>query len=203
MPTTWTSTGGWSPPASTTSTMTYYYNQPGTIWSASSTTTMTINWSQTYPSRLERIWDRPPVRTYGATPSRPARAGSPSPARAKARELLVGFLDPLQKAQYDETGKFDIVGSDGTLYRIGPGTNGNVEWLDPANGNVKGKLCAHPRTYDYENRSIPEPDLHLGQLLALTTDERAWLEVANLHRGEWPPIRTARRIELPVNQLAA
>lgn len=202
MPTTWTSLNGLMLSATgTTSTMAYY--QPSTIWSSSSSTTVTFDWANTYPSGLERLWNRPPVRTYGATPSRPARTGSPSPARVRARELLVGFLNPLQKAQYDETGKFDIVGSDGTLYRIGPGTNGNVEWLDPANGNVKGKLCAHPCTYDYENRSIPEPDLHLGQLLALTTDERAWLEVANLHRGEWPPIRTARRTELPVNQLAA
>lgn len=203
MPTTWTSLNGLMTSASSTTSTLTYCNETWSSWSASSTTTLTVNWSQTYPSGLERLWNRPSVRTHGATPSRPARTGSPSPARAKARELLVGFLDPLQKAQYDETGKFDIVGSDGTLYRIGPGTNGNVEWIDPANGNVKGRLCAHPRAYDSENRRIPEPDLHLGQLLALTTDERAWLEVANLHRGEWPPIRTARRIELPVNQLAA
>lgn len=192
---------------STTSNTSTIYMPPGTTW-GNSNGIFTYSVTTTSGQMLDLLWNRPLV-TYGNTPARvtPRAPEPPQPqrglARTRARELLTGFLNALQKAQYEREGKFDIVGSDGTLYRIGPGTNGNVEWIDPATGTVKGRLCAHPRAYDYEDRSIPEPDLHLGQLLALTTDEKAWLEVANLHRGEWPPTRTERRIAVPANQLAA
>jgi hypothetical protein len=189
---------------SPTSTTTFYIS-PGTTWGyGNGAVTYTYTTSTTSGQLLDFLWDRPTV-TYGATPARTApyerRASElpAAPARTRARELLTGFLNDLQKAQYERDGKFDIVGSDGTLYRIGPGTNGNVEWIDPTTGTVKGRLCAHPRHIDHEGLRIPDPDLHLGQLLALTTDEKAWLEVANLHRGEWPPARTERRIAVSAN----
>lgn len=195
MPVVWNSTTDFWGPTST-STGNFYIGP----WTTGSLATVTFNVTNSYPPGiLDDLWYRP-VRAYG--PVEPGRIAPPDPrplpraATTRARELLTGFLNDLQKAQYEETGKFDIVGSDGTLYRIGPGTNGNVEWIDPATGRVQGRLCAHPRTYDHESRRIPDPDLHLGQLLALTTDERAWLEVANLHRGEWPPTHRARRIEV-------
>lgn len=209
MPTTWRALQGFNTSAWTVmgNTSTLYYG-PEAIWSTT-TSGSTLTFNFTYP-RNEiseyRLLDAQ-VQTWGSTPrpgGDPVARGAvhgparpPSPAVTRARELLLDFLNELQQAQYEEMGKFDIAGSDGTLYRIGPGTNGNVEWIDPATGQVKGRLCAHPRAYDYENRPIPEPDLHLGQLLALTTDERAWLEVANLHRGDWPPTYRERRIEVP------
>lgn len=105
----------------------------------------------------------------------------------RAQGLLFEFLDPVQQDQYEDDGTFQFVGSLGTEYLLTPGTNGNIRWLDDEL-NEGGRLCAHPRLYDGEGRALPEPDLHLGQFLALTNDELAWLETANVHRGDYPPV---------------
>ena len=72
---------------------------------------------------------------------------------------------------------FAVIGSHGTVYRINRGTSGNVEWIKP-DGTVGGRLCAHPCMRE---QWIPTEDVMLAQMLALTTNERAWLAVANVH----------------------
>jgi len=119
-------------------------------------------------------------------------------AEERARELLFRFLNDAQRAQYEDDGTFDFVGNLGTHYRIGPGTNGNVTWY--SDNQRRGQLCAHPRMRDPDGNLIPEPDLHLGQLFALTVDEAKWLGHANLHAGNWPP---THQPEVHATQLAA
>lgn len=104
-------------------------------------------------------------------------------ASGRARELLLALLDDTQRASYEETSSFEIVGSAGNRYRINRGANGNVLWLD--DDEVRGRLCAHP---DFVDGYLPDADVALAQMLALTTDEAAWLQRANVHAGRRPPI---------------
>jgi len=115
-------------------------------------------------------------------------------ATARARETLFRFLTPAQREQYESTGRFEVIGSAGGRYSIGPGSQGNVHWLDD-DGTFLGELCAHPteladaahphEEYRYR-RMIPEPDVHLAQMLHLLTDERGWVDTANVHSGRGP-----------------
>lgn len=108
-------------------------------------------------------------------------------ARDRADELLLSMLSPDQVADYVDNGAFNVIGSAGGRYRIRRGVSGNVDWLD-ADGQVGGRLCAHPTM---ENGWMPDQDVALAQLLALTTDEVAFVAVANVHAGRRPPILVA------------
>lgn len=121
------------------------------------------------------------------TPEAPVRrrravvAGSPD---ARARELLVSLLSPQQRESYERNEQFDVVGSLGNLYRIRRGSMGNIDWLTP-DGKVQGTLCAHP---SMREAYLPLPDVAAAQLLALTTDEAAFVRLANVHWGRRPPV---------------
>jgi hypothetical protein len=104
-------------------------------------------------------------------------------ARDRAVALLESMLGPEQVTHYRLHGTFEIIGSHGTLYRVCRGVSGNIEWIKP-DGSVGGRLCAHP---DMFGGWMPEADVHLSQLLALRTDERAFCRVANVHQGQRPP----------------
>lgn len=134
--------------------------------------------------------------TYGlatrVTPTPPeppeavqARATARTRAADRAEEFLVSMLSDRQKESYRLNGEFEVMGSAGNLYRIKRGKSGNIEWIKP-DGKVGGKLCAHP----HEGRAwLPTPDVMLAQMLALTTDEPSFIRIANVHRGNRPPIR--------------
>lgn len=107
-------------------------------------------------------------------------------ASDRARALLLALLDETQRASYEETSSFEVVGSAGNRYRINRGANGNVLWLD--DDEVRGRLCAHP---EFVDGYLPDADVALAQMLALTTDEAAWLQTANVHAGSRPPIPMA------------
>lgn len=102
-------------------------------------------------------------------------------ANERARELLFRFLTDEQRESYERDRRFDLVGSLGTPFRIRRDTMANIEVLD-LSGEVTGALCAHPA----EGEWLPEADKHLGQLLALQTDERRIMRLANCHRGVRP-----------------
>lgn len=104
-------------------------------------------------------------------------------AEERARELLLSLLPEDQKDPYRLTGVFEIIGSHGTRYRIRRGVAGNIDWLD-ADGHVGGNLCCHA-PQGGGDRWIPTADVMVGQLLALKTDEPAFLRVAN---GRKPPL---------------
>jgi hypothetical protein len=97
-------------------------------------------------------------------------------AAARARQLLLGELDPVQRAQFEAEGHFVVIGRRGGRYRIRPAVSANIDTLD-RRGRVTGRLCVHPqRAYDF-----PVEDVMLAQLLHLRDDERALLRIANRH----------------------
>lgn len=114
--------------------------------------------------------------------------------------LLRSILTAEQCASMDEHGYFVVTGSAGGRYRIRLHTsNGNIEWLRE-DDRVGGRICAHPTMTEHW---LPMADVALAQLLALTTDERAFAALANLHEGEWPPVlqrrpRQERRLRQPL-----
>lgn len=127
-----------------------------------------------------------------------ARAASVRRAVAtdRAIELLMSLLTERQQHAYLNDRYFDVIGSEGNIFRIGRGISGNVLWIDEM-GRVLGRLCAHPTMrHDW----LPEPDVHAAQLLAITTNERGWVQMANVHAGGRPnyaPIQnenTAQRV---------
>ncbi len=88
-------------------------------------------------------------------------------------KLLREWLSPEQLAQYDASGYFDVTGCDtGKRYRICRGTSMNVYEIDRA-GHPLVCLCFVPGSH------LVAGDVVLVQKIALETDERGALAVAN------------------------
>jgi hypothetical protein len=114
------------------------------------------------------------VREFAAAQERRAAV------QVRARSLLESLLSEEQRNSLRHHGRFQVTGSRGRRYCINAnGQSGNVDLLDDA-GGIMGKFCAHPAGY------LPDPDAWAAQLLALMTDEEAFLRVANLHWGHRP-----------------
>jgi len=112
-------------------------------------------------------------------------------ANERAKELLFRFLTDEQRESYERDRRFDLIGSEGTPFRIRRDTMANIEVLD-LSGEITGALCAHPA----EGEWLPEADKHLGQLLALQTDERRIMRLANCHRGTRPVYNGRMEVEV-------
>jgi hypothetical protein len=92
---------------------------------------------------------------------------------ARGVTLLGEWLSPEQKAQFDASRCFDVVGCDsGRRYRISHGTGTNVHEIDDAGRPVTG-WCFVPSGH------LVAGDVMLAQKIALETNERAALAVAN------------------------
>jgi hypothetical protein len=88
-------------------------------------------------------------------------------------ELLKEWLSPEQFAQYDAKSYFEVTGChSGKRYRISHGTSMNIYELDGA-GRPRVGLCFVPQGY------LVAGDVMLAQKIALETDERRALRVAN------------------------
>ena len=106
-------------------------------------------------------------------------------AEAKARALLLSFLDFDQKEKFEKDRSFVMVGKSGRRFRINWGRVGNIELLR-AEGEVwQERYCVHPI-----DGALPTPDVMLGQMLALAHDDEATLRIANLsgRNPEFPNI---------------
>ena len=91
----------------------------------------------------------------------------------RGRKLLTEWLSPEQWAQYEAYGFFDVIGSDtGRRYRIRHGTVANVYEIDEA-GQIRAGWCFVP------TGNLVAGDVVLAQKIALETDERGALAVAN------------------------
>lgn len=108
-------------------------------------------------------------------------------AETRAEALLLSFLSEQQRGDYRNNQHIVVIGSAGGRYRIRPGLVGNIDWLD-GNGAVGGSLCCHPRS-----EALPHPDIMLAQMLALITDEEAFVRLANRYNGAVHPIRARAR----------
>jgi hypothetical protein len=92
---------------------------------------------------------------------------------ARGIQLLREWLSPEQLAQFEREGYFDVIGCDsGRRYRIRQGTGMNVHELDRA-GHVLVGWCFVPST------NLVAGDVMLAQKIALETNERGALAVAN------------------------
>ena len=92
---------------------------------------------------------------------------------ARGITLLREWLSREQQAQFDASKSFNVVGCDtGKRYRIRHGTGTNVHEIDDAGRPVMG-WCFVPSGH------VVEGDVMLGQKIALETNERAALAVAN------------------------
>jgi hypothetical protein len=88
-------------------------------------------------------------------------------------ELLKEWLSPEQFAQYDAKSYFEVTGChSGKRYRISRGTSMNIHELDSA-GRPRVGWCFAPKGY------LVAGDVMLAQKIALETDERGALAVAN------------------------
>lgn len=106
-------------------------------------------------------------------------------ADERADALLRSLLTADQIAQMEREREITVRGSEGTTFRLEIGHyDGNVRWFDQA-GREQGRMCAHPRVWDGEG-TLPRSDIIAGQVLALQTDERSFVDIANLFEGYKP-----------------
>lgn len=92
---------------------------------------------------------------------------------ARGVTLLREWLSPEQQAQFDAFKHFDVIGCDtGIRYRIRHGTQTNVHEID-AEGHPTAGWCFMP------SGPLVAGDVMLAQKIALETNERAALAIAN------------------------
>lgn len=199
--------GGWTYLGTTTGNYYVTYNATVTVpsWSTTTTTTAsagaytlssvpytvdnTIRWNTPQPvdeNERQRQLEALAVGRREAMARTQERARIRAEAVERATSLLMAVLDEHQRESYRRTGAFDVIGSRGTLYRIHTGSVGNVEWISP--DGEGGRLCAHPSMNEHW---LPDQDVAVAQMLALTTDEAAFVRLANVHRGRRPVLAAA------------
>jgi hypothetical protein len=106
-----------------------------------------------------------------------------SGSAARGLRLLRDWLSPQQRAQFDRTGYFEVVGSHtGKRYRVHYGATTNVHEIDEI-GRPKVGWCFVPEGY------LVPGDVMLAQKIALETDELRVLKLANEF-----PVRSPRRV---------
>ena len=92
---------------------------------------------------------------------------------ARGLKLLKQWLSPEQFAQYDAKSYFEVIGChSGKRYRVNRGTSMNIHELDGAGCPCVG-WCFVPKGH------LAAGDIMLAQKIALETDERDALAVAN------------------------
>jgi hypothetical protein len=93
--------------------------------------------------------------------------------KARGITLLREWLSAEQQAQFDTSKCFDVIGCDSRKrYRISHGTGTNIHEIDDAGRPIMG-WCFVP------NGELVAGDVMLAQKIALETNERAALAVAN------------------------
>src|SRR5262245_2277478 len=111
-------------PATTSTNGWYRLTYNGTA--LTNATTITVN-GEFEPFAQDRRVERRAEHFAQAQADREARAAARIVAEARAVELLVSLLPAEEVARYREHGRFELVGSHGTRYRINTGVSGNIE----------------------------------------------------------------------------
>lgn len=128
----------------------------------------------------EEHWNDLRARNEAARIDRDADATRVA-ARVEASKLLALVLTKAQMADYAANKHFDVVGSEGGIYRIEHGTSGNIRQL--VDGKIVNRLCVHPQLRDDSGGYLPTEDCLAAQALALMHDERGAVNRANVHAG--------------------
>lgn len=129
--------------------------------------------------RTEAEWDAIRAENERLRAERDRRNAA---ARAEARKLMAFVLTPAQLESYDRHGYFDVVGSEGSVFRLHHGTSGNVRQL--VDGQEINRLCVHPRLLSHDGEGyLPTEDSLVAQALALMHDEASAVDIANVHAG--------------------
>jgi hypothetical protein len=114
------------------------------------------------------------------------RTARPEASEARGLKLLKEWLSPEQLAQYTANGFFDVIGCDsGRRYRIHHGAAMNVVEVDEF-GGARAGWCFMPRA------CLVAGDVMLAQKIALETNERGTLAIANNFMPDRRP-RPSRR----------
>lgn len=95
-------------------------------------------------------------------------------AKAKARTLLLDHLGDEQRAMFEAHHHFDVISSAGRRFRLTLGREGNVFLMPDVGDQAVRSFCIHLRD------RVPDEDNVLAQMLALQTDEAAFLRVAGI-----------------------
>lgn len=128
-------------------------------------------WQETEDQRLER--ERLEAERRAAWEAHRAEREQ---AGARALELLRSLLTDGQWASYQEKGWFEVRGRSGRRWRVrSRGQSGNVDLMPEAGEERDATYCAHPP------EGLPDADAHAAQMLALVTDDEAFLRTANRH----------------------
>lgn len=97
-------------------------------------------------------------------------------AEARSLELLRSLLTGEQWASYQDKGWFEVRGKSGRRWRVrNRGQSGNIDLMPEIGEERDATYCAHPPG------DLPDADAHAAQMLALVTDDEAFLRVANRH----------------------
>ena len=126
------------------------------------------NWARKVCSFFDRCWRAIKIET----------------AAGRGKKLLKEWLSPEQRAQFEATKSFEVVGCHTRKrYRIKYGVVRNVFETDETGRPVMG-WCFLP------SGSLVAADVMLAQKISLETDERAALLIArrfpvNIPRGDW------------------
>lgn len=184
----------WVSTAGSTSNGTWQaWNQPWISAGTASATATWISWNNSYvqatcaPLSLteEQLAERERVAA-AAREANERWQRDRQAASDRAGELLLALLSEEQEQTWRERDWFTVQGSrSGRTYRIRRGYAGNVDLLDD-NGNPEVTYCAHPP-------DVPAEDAGIAQMLALVTDEDAFLAVANASA----PRRTLQAVPAP------
>lgn len=100
-------------------------------------------------------------------------------ADQRAHALLLRFLTPVQRKQFQEAGWFEVTGSAGVRYRIQTGTHRYVCWMAGGSDRVFSVLGGWLR-------GVPEFDCMLAQKMILETDEPFFRAIACGHNPYHP-----------------
>ena len=180
---------------------TIYYGTTGTITMGGNTWG---SWNQEYQLTEEQIAERAERQArhdqvmqeqYEIQRREQAeRTRIATEAGERANELLIELLSDEQQRTWIEHHWFEVRGSEtGRVYRIRYGDVNNVDRIiETEDGGRRRErvFCAHPP-------GLPLADSNLAQMLLLTTDESAFIRVANHHAvagndAELPEDREAR-----------
>jgi len=98
-------------------------------------------------------------------------------AEARSRELLLSYLNPIQKAQFEKTGEFTVRSPFGHRFLITASSHLNIYRLGPGNKRV-ARYCV------VVDEAVPLYDSMLAQKMLIEADPIRFHETANVCRYE-------------------